>query len=65
MPVCDTSKNSMPELASDQSIDEVIHHEVKEMGTHVLVCAINYVTPAGEKLSLKKFFKFQVSGVSV
>ena len=33
---------------------------VKEIGTHILVCEVNYVSPGGLPLSFRKFFKFQV-----
>ncbi|OXU23699.1 hypothetical protein TSAR_016039 [Trichomalopsis sarcophagae] len=50
------------ELAPNHTIDEVIHHEVKETGTHILVCEVTY-TPlllGSQPLSFRKFFKFQV-----
>ncbi|XP_031552970.1 trafficking protein particle complex subunit 13-like [Actinia tenebrosa] len=47
-------------LDTQQSYDQVIHHEVKELGTHILVCAVSYSTNAGEKMYFRKFFKFQV-----
>lgn len=43
-----------------ETLDDVIHYEVKEIGTHILVCEVNYVSPAGLPLSFRKFFKFQV-----
>ncbi|XP_071485022.1 trafficking protein particle complex subunit 13-like [Diadema antillarum] len=49
-----------PSLAPGACIDQVIHHEVKELGTHILVCAVSYTTPSGENLSFRKFYKFQV-----
>ena len=39
---------------------QVISHEVKELGTHILVCEVTYHNAAGEKLNFRKFFKFQV-----
>ncbi|XP_033636886.1 trafficking protein particle complex subunit 13-like isoform X2 [Asterias rubens] len=48
------------ELKQAECIDEVIHHEVKELGTHILVCAVFYNTQAGESMYFRKFFKFQV-----
>ncbi|CAM9883106.1 unnamed protein product [Lampetra planeri] len=48
------------ELHPDSCIDDVIHHEVKELGTHILVCAVSYATQSAEKLYFRKFFKFQV-----
>ncbi|XP_055491129.1 trafficking protein particle complex subunit 13 isoform X4 [Leucoraja erinacea] len=50
----------LAELNPDRCIDDVIHHEVKEIGTHILVCAVSYTTQAGEKMYFRKFFKFQV-----
>ncbi|KAH8244252.1 hypothetical protein KR026_003677 [Drosophila bipectinata] len=47
-------------LAPGGTIDDVIRYEVKEIGTHILVCEVNYTTPAGFAQSLRKFFKFQV-----
>ena len=42
---------------------QVLGHEVKELGTHILVCEVTYTTASGEKLNFRKFFKFQVCGV--
>lgn len=50
------------DLAPDCTVDEVIHHEVKETGTHILVCEVTY-TPASSESSpqsFRKYFKFQV-----
>uniref|UniRef100_A0A8D3AK48 Trafficking protein particle complex subunit 13 n=1 Tax=Scophthalmus maximus TaxID=52904 RepID=A0A8D3AK48_SCOMX len=54
------SNSAVSELQSECCIDDVIHHEVKEIGTHILVCAVSYTTQYGEKLYFRKFFKFQV-----
>ena len=42
-----------------QSIDHVLNHEVKELGTHILVCEVNYNSSSG-KMNFRKYFKFQV-----
>lgn len=55
------SNSAVAELKPECCIDDVIHHEVKEIGTHILVCAVSYTTHYGEKLYFRKFFKFQVS----
>jgi hypothetical protein len=34
--------------------------QVKELGTHILVCEVTYAAPHREKLNFRKFFKFQV-----
>jgi len=54
------SNKSAETLESSKSIDDVINHEVKELGTHILVCAVSYSNPQGESLYFRKFFKFQV-----
>ncbi|XP_054612980.1 trafficking protein particle complex subunit 13 isoform X1 [Dunckerocampus dactyliophorus] len=54
------SNSAVAELKPECCIDDVIHHEVKEIGTHILVCAVSYTTQFGEKLYFRKFFKFQV-----
>ncbi|XP_012276930.1 trafficking protein particle complex subunit 13 [Orussus abietinus] len=50
------------ELEPDSTIDEVIYHEVKETGTHILICEVSYTptNPIAPTQSFKKFFKFQV-----
>lgn len=42
------------------SIDDVMRHEVKELGTHILVCSVNYRSTEGRQKFFRKFFKFQV-----
>uniref|UniRef100_A0A3B4BYC0 Trafficking protein particle complex subunit 13 n=1 Tax=Pygocentrus nattereri TaxID=42514 RepID=A0A3B4BYC0_PYGNA len=54
------SNSAVAELKPECCIDDVIHHEVKEIGTHILVCAVSYTTQSGDKLYFRKFFKFQV-----
>ncbi|XP_076237112.1 trafficking protein particle complex subunit 13 [Calliopsis andreniformis] len=52
----------MKDLAPDSSVDEVIHHEVKEIGTHILVCEVTY-TPTNigaTPQSFRKYYKLQV-----
>jgi len=43
-------------------VDDVIHHEVKEIGTHILVCEVSYMPAAigSTTQSFRKFFKFEV-----
>ncbi|XP_030291314.1 trafficking protein particle complex subunit 13 isoform X3 [Sparus aurata] len=57
------SNSAVAELKPECCIDDVIHHEVKEIGTHILVCAVSYTTQYGEKLYFRKFFKFQTDEV--
>lgn len=61
IPLTGNSSNfAVAELAPNQSVDDVIHHEVKEIGTHILVCAVSYTMDNNEKMYFRKFFKFQV-----
>lgn len=50
----------VPQLAADDTVNNVIHHEVKELGTHILVCEVSYHAPSGAAMSFRKFFKIQV-----
>lgn len=57
------SLHSRDSLAPGSTIDQVLHHEVKELGTHILVCEVSYspsLAPNSDRLSFRKFFKFQV-----
>lgn len=56
----DTTAHNRDSLSPGSTIDQVISHEVKELGTHILVCEVTYCNAAGEKLNFRKFFKFQV-----
>lgn len=54
--------NNIEQLGPDDTIDEVIHHEVKEIGTHILVCEVIYTpaAPGASPQTFRKYFKFQV-----
>eukprot|EP00051_Salpingoeca_urceolata_P029328 m.489572 g.489572 ORF g.489572 m.489572 type:complete len:419 (+) comp26900_c0_seq1:171-1427(+) len=49
-------------LKPDCSISDTVHHEVKELGIHILVCSVHYTPPNvnAERKFFRKFFKFQV-----
>lgn len=47
-------------LSPDDSLDDVLNYEVKELGAHILICAVNYLSTSGEKLYMRRFYKFQV-----
>jgi len=53
----DTSLHSRDQLPPGSTIDQV-----KELGTHILVCEVSYNSSnaVSDKLSFRKFFKFQV-----
>lgn len=43
-------------LNHDETLEDVMHYEVKEIGTHILVCEVNFVSSAGLPLSFKEIF---------
>ncbi|XP_063921514.1 trafficking protein particle complex subunit 13 [Zophobas morio] len=49
-----------PQLTPEETVNIVIHHEVKEIGNHILVCEVSYQNAAGMLKSFRKFFKIQV-----
>ncbi|KAL1513516.1 hypothetical protein ABEB36_002918 [Hypothenemus hampei] len=48
------------QLNNDETVNVVIHHEVKEIGAHILVCEVTYQNSAGVPMSFRKFFKIHV-----
>ncbi|XP_018332544.1 trafficking protein particle complex subunit 13 [Agrilus planipennis] len=50
----------IPILTPDEKVNIVIHHEVKEIGTHILVCEVSYEGSNRTPTSFRKFFKIQV-----
>lgn len=59
LPINENKKTQIT-LNPDETFDDVIHHEVREIGVHILVCEVQYKTPAGLNESFRKFFKFHV-----
>ncbi|KAF9899744.1 hypothetical protein BX616_002867 [Lobosporangium transversale] len=47
-------------LESGKTNEIIVSHEIKELGTHILVCSIQYTTLDGQQKSFRKFYKFQV-----
>lgn len=74
-----TTKTMLAEYVDHQLnegdiLEKVIHHEIKELGQHVLACTVSYRLPAGHHpshtandqedphvQSFRKFYKFAVS----
>mmetsp|Transcript_13347 Transcript_13347/g.53157 ORF Transcript_13347/g.53157 Transcript_13347/m.53157 type:complete len:454 (+) Transcript_13347:55-1416(+) len=52
--------SNLPVFSPGDNQDFVISHDIKDEGTHILVCSATYVRNDGEKKYFKKFFKFQV-----
>ncbi|XP_011564317.2 trafficking protein particle complex subunit 13 [Plutella xylostella] len=56
-----TQQNQIPVLLGvDETLSDVIHHEVKDLGTHILVCEVTYMSTYSTLVSFRKFFKFEV-----
>ncbi|XP_054162614.1 trafficking protein particle complex subunit 13-like [Oppia nitens] len=47
-------------LDAKQCINDIMKHEVKELGSHVLICTIGFTMSSNERQNYRKFFKFQV-----
>lgn len=58
------------QLAAGDTIERIVHHEIKELGQHVLACTVSYRLPPGARphpaqdghdiQSFRKFYKFAV-----
>jgi len=62
-------------LAPGDTLESVVHHEIKELGQHVLACIVSYMLPPGARQpvsasdpitdlnlqNFRKFYKFAVS----
>eukprot|EP00040_Diaphanoeca_grandis_P026081 m.145461 g.145461 ORF g.145461 m.145461 type:complete len:443 (+) comp30442_c0_seq2:1025-2353(+) len=55
-----TTEQPQSSLGPNESLDVVIKHEVNELGTHLLVCTVQYKNAASEPLTFRKYFRFQV-----
>ena len=60
LPLLQSGNQNGGQLQPGSSIDQVLSHEVKELGTHILVCEVSYSAPNKPKLNFRKFFKFNV-----
>lgn len=56
----DTTEESHHGLLANQTAEFMVNHEIRELGTHILVCSINYVSSGEEKRSFRRFYKFNV-----
>ena len=56
-----SSDSNSEQLVPGESVDHVLTHEVKECGTHILVCEVSYNAPLRGKMNFRKYFKFQVA----
>ncbi|KAJ2775952.1 hypothetical protein IWQ57_000109 [Coemansia nantahalensis] len=49
------------QLGAGQPLGLQATHEIKELGTHVLGCSIEYLSAQGERRTLQRSFRFQAS----
>ncbi|CAG8547820.1 6184_t:CDS:1 [Ambispora leptoticha] len=59
-PLTDTSLEPLSTLGPSKSTEHVIQHEIKELGVHLLVCSVTYLTDDGEKRNIRQIHRFQV-----
>ncbi|KAF7803478.1 trafficking protein particle complex subunit 13 [Senna tora] len=57
----DTSKSPVESIRSGGRYDFIVEHDVKELGSHTLVCTALYNDGDGERKYLPQFFKFIVA----
>ncbi|XP_028163525.1 trafficking protein particle complex subunit 13 [Ostrinia furnacalis] len=60
IPLSTQQSHSPTMLDVDETLSDVIHHEVKDLGTHILVCEVTYMSNYNTLASFRKFFKFEV-----
>lgn len=60
IPLSTQQSHSPTMLDVDETLSDVIHHEVKDLGTHILVCEVTYMSNYSTLASFRKFFKFEV-----
>lgn len=53
-------KPATAELTPGASVDDIVSHEVKQLGVHILVCSVWYNTTQDERKFFRKFFRFEV-----
>jgi hypothetical protein len=66
-------------LAAGNSLEHIVHHEIKELGQHVLACTVTYRLPPNSRSiqsasedtddpslqTFRKFYKFAVGGRTI
>ncbi|KAJ2551801.1 hypothetical protein EV175_003556 [Coemansia sp. RSA 1933] len=51
----------LTQLQAGQPFNLQVLHEIKQLGVHILGCSISYLSAQGERRTMQKSFKFQVS----
>nr|CAH0104181.1 unnamed protein product [Daphnia galeata] len=60
LPLTKRNKVSINQLEPQQSTDDILSHEITEIGTHILVCEVSYQIGVGEQMTSSRYYKFQV-----
>ena len=55
------AERAITRFAPQQTLDEVIEYNLKDVGIHILICSALYTDTSGERKYFRKFFKFAVN----
>jgi len=50
----------LAQFESNQQVDYIVSHELKEAGVHIMICSGSYLDASGEEKKVRQYFKFQV-----
>jgi len=53
-------ENNPTELEVRKNLEYISQYEIKELGVHILICTVLYMTENNEQRTFKRFYKFQV-----
>ncbi|OUM57512.1 hypothetical protein PIROE2DRAFT_48690 [Piromyces sp. E2] len=53
-------ENQPSDLEVKKNLEFISQHEVKELGVHILICTVFYLSETNEQRTIKRFYKFQV-----
>ncbi|EKX31425.1 hypothetical protein GUITHDRAFT_149310, partial [Guillardia theta CCMP2712] len=49
----------LAQFESNQQVDYIVSHELKEAGVHIMICSGSYLDASGEEKKVRQYFKFQ------
>jgi len=53
-------ENQPTDLEVKKNLEYISQYEIKELGVHILICTVFYMTETNEQRTIKRFYKFQV-----
>ncbi|ORX61132.1 DUF974-domain-containing protein [Piromyces finnis] len=53
-------ENQPTDLEVKKNLEYISQYEIKELGVHILICTVFYMTDTNEQRTIKRFYKFQV-----